>query len=253
MTPALVPRQAERHVLHLPVFEGPLDLLLYLIRKQELDITDIPIAEIAEQYSAYLRAMEELSLEIASEYIVMLATLIHIKSRMILPRLPLEEEDVVEDPRQELVERLLEYERYKKAAGALRRREEESLKTHVRSDRVLERYPFEAGVEATAWDLALAFQEVLSRRKERGVAAVEGEEHRVEDKAQAILFMLREQSPIAFRKIFEKARSLVELLVYFLALLELMRQKKIRAQQGEIFGEILLYSFEQGDMADAAH
>ncbi len=251
MTPVLSTRLAERHVLHLPVFEGPLDLLLYLIRKQELDITDIPIAEIAEQYSLYLRAMEELNLEIASEYIVMLATLIHIKSRMILPRLPLEEEGVVEDPRQELVERLLEHERYKQAAGELRHREEESLKTHARSDRVLERYPFEAGIEATAWDLALAFQEVLSRRKERGVAAVEGEEHRVEDKAQAILFMLREQSPLAFRKIFQKARSLLELLVYFIALLELVRQKKVRVQQGEIFGEILLYSLEQGAMADA--
>ena len=252
MIPSLSPRPAERHVLHLPVFEGPLDLLLYLIRKQELDISDIPIALITEQYTGYLKAMGELNLDVASEYILMVATLIHIKSRMLLPQLPMEEEGVVEDPRKELAERLVEYERYKTAAATLRRREDEHLHTHTRADNVLARYPYEGGVEATTWDLVTAFREILDRRDERAVATIEGEEYHVEDKARAILLMLAERGTLAFREIFKKAQTLIELLVYFLALLDLIREERVRVEQSQPFGEILVYSSDGAATHDTA-
>jgi len=241
--PSLTPLSA--YPLHLPVFEGPLDLLLYLIRKQELDITDIPIARITEQYTAYLAAMEEMNLDVASEYVLMVATLIHIKTKMLLPRLPLDEEIDPEDPRQELVERLLEYERFKGVSDEMRRLEEARMAVHVRADSVLERFGAVEGIEADAFDLARAFEEVIARHT-RGETVLEAEEYSIEEKCAAILMRLDERGGMMnFKEVFEHARSLLEAISIFVALLELLRRRKARAHQGCAFGEILIYSREE--------
>jgi segregation and condensation protein A len=228
--------------LHLPVFEGPLDLLLYLIRKQELEIKDIPIARITEQYTAYLKAMEELNLDVASEYVLLAATLIHIKSKMLLPRLPLDEEGNPEDPRQELVDKLLEYERFKRSADELHALETARERIHTRAENVLERYPGAGdGIEAGLFDLVRAFEDVLARRTgdER---VLEAEEYRVEDKCQAIRLLLAERGTLSFNGLLRACRSILEALTTFVALLELVRRGGVRAHQGSAFGEILIYS-----------
>jgi len=230
--------------VELEIFEGPLDLLLYLIRKNELDIYDIPINLIVQQYTQYLDMMKALNLEVAGEFLVMAATLSHIKSRLLLPK-P-EEQAEEEDPRKELVQRLLEYQRYKEAALALVSRDQAGKEVFVRgfdeegvkklaSEVKVERLDIE---EVDLFQLIDAFQELIKRRELQDIKKVVVERIRVVDKISQILEKLREREVIGFEELFEGIFTRTELIVSFLALLELIRLQVVRAFQPGNFARI---------------
>ena len=184
--------------IQLPVFEGPLDLLLYLIRREKIDIHDIPIAPITRQYMEYLELMRELNLDVAGEFLVMAATLIHIKSKMLVPIEPTEaegDEDAI-DPREELVQRLLEFQRYKEAAGILHQQAQIRAATWTRPETVLPKFD-DAGeemLEAGLYDLIAAFKELLERRKTLIAHEVEDEGPPLEERMDELLAMIRRAS-----------------------------------------------------------
>jgi segregation and condensation protein A len=230
--------------VQLEIFEGPLDLLLFLIRKNEIDIYDIPINIIVDQYQQYLEIMRSLNLEIAGEFLVMAATLSQIKSKMLLPRSEVEEEE--EDPRAELVDRLLEYQRFKEAAGELisraqlgrevfvREFDEESLKGLV-GEVKRERLEFE---EVDLFKLMDAFQALLDSRSLQEIKRVVVERVKVVDRIAAILEKLRENEFLEFTALFSGSRSKAEMVVTFLALLELIRLQVVKAFQAGNFAPI---------------
>jgi len=223
-------------------FEGPLDLLLFLIKKDEIDIYDIPIAKITEQYLEYLEFLELLDLDIAGEFLVMAATLMHIKSKMLLPpeeRPPEEAEE--EDPRAELVRRLIEYKAFKEAAGQLQSLEARQRDLFHRPgdmDAVQIECGGEKFFEASLFDLISAFSVVLANVPKETFLEVIKEHVTVEQKIHDILHMLVEKPCFTIKDLFEKAKSKVEIVVIFLALLELMKTHSILAVQKELFGEI---------------
>lgn len=225
-------------------FSGPLDLLLHLIRKQEIDIHDIPIALVTNQFLAYLRAMEEMSLEITSEFLVMAATLLAIKSRMLLPRKPAstsDEEEAV-DPRQELVLQLLEYQRCKWAATELKSREQMQSLVYTRTPMDLQ--PFHRTepmpVEGVSlWDMVDAYRKLLIRiPKEDRVAEIKGHEVSVEDTMSSILSKLRRWTSATFSQLLGGISSRRELVASFLALLELVKVGAIQCTQASPFDDI---------------
>jgi len=228
----------DNYRVKLEVFEGPLDLLLFLIKKDEIDIYDIPIAHITEQYLEYLNLMEQLDISVAGDFLVMAATLIYIKSKMLLPPEPkLEgEEDLNEDPRAELVERLLEYQKFKAAASMFYSRAEIEAACYTRG--AIETDSSNPEVSATVFDLLRVFREILKRAE----SAVEMEIHRDEmtmaEKLAQINRLLSERFEINVRELFELAHSKRELILTFLAFLELVKETKITLIQRELFGEI---------------
>lgn len=230
-------------------FSGPLDLLLHLIRKHEIDIHDIPIATITDQYIEYLQAMEELSLEVASEFIVMAATLLAIKSRMLLPRPPREDmpEEELLDPREQLVMQLLEYQRCKWAAEQLKERE--LLQSLVYSREPMDLAPFAPNeppkVEGvTMWDLVDAFRKLLLRvPKEERVAEIKGEVLSVDAQIETLIVRLRRFGHATFSQL-TMARTRQEVVVNFLALLELMKSGLIRCTQLLNLGDIEIHWME---------
>lgn len=237
----------------LPVFAGPLDLLLYLIRRQEIDIYDIPIAGIAVQFLDYLALLEELDVEVAADFLVMAATLLEIKSRMLLPRSVLHEEaeeEEAEDPRAELVRKLLEYQQFKSAAGVLQQRANEQQQRFSRTD-VVPHLPFARPEPSLAgnpdsFSLWTALQEVLARVEKAGPTIREVARPKVTIRQQMIhLLKLLEttRDGIGFADtIFYAGRvdipTRVEVIVTFLALLELMRLHRVLVAQDELFGTI---------------
>jgi len=238
--------------VQLDLFEGPLDLLLYLIKKNELDITDIPIADVTEQYLQYIKMMKDLNLDIASEYLVMAATLTQIKSRMLLPT-PEEEEAEEEDPRAELIRQLLEYQKYKEAADTLLSREILGRDTFVRSrqeEAVVE--PEGPGVEASLFDLLDAFRSVMKKATDTGAgeevfSLEEISQYRISlaQRMDEILLLLGKavekypvEQGIPFEDLFEGEMTRAFIVVTFLSLLELIRQKLVRIFQLELFGRI---------------
>jgi len=229
--------------IKLPLFEGPLDLLLHLIKRDEVDIYDIPIAKVAEQYLEYLDVMKDLNLEVAGEFLVMAATLAQIKSRMLLP--PKEGEGEAEDgtdPRAELVARLLEYKKFKEAAEALGGREEFWREVFVRqgrgawedSDEPQDEMLFNFGVI----DLLDAFKRVLVSIPAARFHEVMGEDISITDRINQILERLEGEDSITFESLFEGARTRAQMIVSFLALLELARIRAIKIMQVEEFGTI---------------
>ena len=240
---SILPEDAPR--IRLPEFEGPLDLLLYLIKKNEVDIHDIPIAPITRQYMEYLDLMKELNLDVAGEFMVMAATLIHIKSKMLVPVNPTEaegEEDT-EDPRDELVRRLLEFQRYKEAAGLLHQKREIRAATWIRPDTALPAFD-EAGeemLEAGLYDLIGAFKELLERRKTLLAHEVEHEGKSVEERMEELLDMLREGQSLEFLELFASEETKAGMILTFLALLELIRLKRIKVYQRGLFGPIRIF------------
>jgi segregation and condensation protein A len=226
--------------VQLPVFEGPLDLLLYLIMKEEINIYDIPIAKITDQYVEYLEVMQLLDLEIAGEFIVMAATLMHIKSKMLLPQETMEEEAVEEqDPREELVRKLIEYKRFKEAASDLKEMRLQQSNSFTRTGMVQmpengeERY-----FEASLFDLITAFGKVLKEVPKGQFYQVVKDEYTVSDKIHDILHMLVGSSKVLFSRLFKHARGKGEIVAIFLALLELVKLKEIVVRQQAAFGEI---------------
>jgi segregation and condensation protein A len=227
----------------LEVFEGPLDLLLYLIKKQELDIYDIPIEQITNQYIEYLTLMQMLNLEVAGEFLVMAATLMYIKSRMLLPedQQVRDADDEGEDPRWELIRQLVEYKKFKDAALQLARREEQQANL----------FPRRAGppdvaadaevplAEVSIFHLIDAFHDVLKRASAREeFREIIEEKFTVSDKIEEILYTLRDRMELRFSELFEKATCRAEIVVTFLALLELIRLKRLKVRQEKAFGEI---------------
>ena len=234
--------------LKLEVFEGPLALLMHLIEKSQIDIYDIPIAEITEQYLVYLKQMEEVDLEIASEFLVMAATLLQIKSRMLLPKKKAEDDTVEEDPRDELVARLLEYKRYQEVSRALSDMAEARRLFFGRSPLELPRRqePYPQGM--TTDKLVMAFMAVWeSKQAEEDFVVVRGETVTVQDKMGDILYLLRKcGKTMEFRETLIRARNRDEMIASFLAILELLKLNKIRAEQ-EQGSETIMISLVEGD------
>ncbi len=221
----------------LEAFEGPLDLLLYLIRRQNIDILDIPIAEITKQYVQYIEVMKELQLELAGEYLLMAAMLAEIKSRMLLPR-PVVEEEEEEDPRAELVRRLQEYERYKKAAediGELPRLERDVF---VASAEAPERKVVTQLPDVTLKELLLAFHDVLKRAEMFSNLHMQREPLSVRQRMSEILTRVKAGSFTGFAELFDPEEGRMGVAVTFIALLELLREAVIEVVQSDAYAPL---------------
>ncbi|NLE66343.1 MAG: segregation/condensation protein A [Lentisphaerae bacterium] len=235
--------QQEDYKVRLEVFEGPLDLLLYLIKKDEVDIYDIPMELVTRQYMEYIGLMEMLDLNIAGDFLVMAATLLMIKSRMLLPveeRPVLDDEE--EDPRWDLVRKLLEYKKFKEAAAYLQDREyeQENIFPRGAEDAAVEPVKGVGLDDVSLFDLLAAFNEALKRVKTGEVLEIFAEKCTVADKIADILQRIRASDRISFFSIFSEASSRTEVVCAFLALLELIRLRQIRAIQDGIFHEIFI-------------
>jgi segregation and condensation protein A len=229
------------YTVRLEMFEGPLDLLLHLIQKNELDITNIPIALITEQYLEYLKLMKVLNLDIAGEYLLMASTLLHIKSKMLLPTPPEEVEEEELDPRAELVRRLLEYQKYKEAASELEKRPMRDRDVFIRSNSMGLEEGEEEKVEVSLFELLEAFRRILERAKEEEFHEVILDRLSVEEKVQEILSLLqREKRSMAFHLFFPDQASRKVIIVTLLAILELVKMKLIRIFQMAPFETIRL-------------
>jgi len=225
----------------LDVFEGPLDLLLYLIQKEEVDIYDIPIARITDEYVQYLELMQLLDLNIAGEFLVMAATLMHIKSKMLLPPDQSEEEKVEEDPRAELVRRLIEYKKFKEAASQLSSMESQHKHffSRVGSGVKPEELPKEEEYfEASLFDLITAFTKVLKDIPKDVFYKVVKDEFTVSEKIHDILHMLVDRKSLLFTDLFKAAKNKFEIITIFLSVLELIKIKEIIVVQSAAFAEI---------------
>ena len=227
----------------LEVFEGPLDLLLHLIKKEEVDVYDIPVARITDEYLQYLNLFETMNLDLAGEYLVMAATLTHIKSRMLLPPSEEDTEEPDEDPRADLVHQLIEYQRFREAAVALGERpvlerdvfrREATVPETDQSDGIRLR-------DVTVADLLEAFREVMERALRESFHEVIHEDISVDECVQVIVQRLEVDGPLRFRDLFGGAPSRRRLVATFLALLELVKRQAVRARQEEDGAEILLF------------
>jgi len=227
----------------LEAFQGPLDLLLFLIKRDEVDIYDIPITRITEQYLSYLHLMKELNLEVAGEFLVMAATLIQIKLRMLLPVEKEEEGEAPEDPRADLVKQLLDYQRFKKVSAYFRQKEEEGSAIWFRPEGVVEHFQKDGEilVEATVWNLINAYQKILDQVAKRVPLEIKGEEHTIEDKMSVIRALLINQEVLRLGTLFETVRSKLEAVVLFLSVLEMIRSGEIKVFQSANFGEMIVY------------
>jgi len=245
------PQGDKPYQIELENYAGPLDLLLDLIRKQEIDIYDIPIAQITGQYLEHLhRNMERLDTEVAGEFLLMAATLIHIKSKLLLPPEPTLPGEEPEDPRAELVHQLLEHEKFKNAAQMLHQKQ--TVQSAMWSAPALQSFvgpDGEPGLAVTLYALVRAFQQVLDRAKERPLLAIEGEKVSVAEMMQRLCDRLASgPQPLPLQELFSRLRSREALLATFLALLELVRLQAVLVRQKELFGEIVLYKHKMFDV-----
>jgi len=231
-------RQDMDYRIRLEVFEGPLNLLLHLVKKNELDIFNIPIAQITADYLSYIRLFRKLNLDFAGEFLVIASTLIYWKSRMLLPSVEPVEEEEPEDYQAELAARLIEYQKFKEAAAALKEREAIQRDIYTRLPIIPEEEDYT--VEATLFDLLDAFQRVAFRVEEE-VREIIQEDLRVEDRVKEILELLKNKRFINFETIFSGESSKRLLIVTFLALLELIRLRVVFARQARPFGDIRIY------------
>ncbi len=236
---------------HLEHYEGPLDLLLDLIRKQQVDIRDIPIAAITAQYLAYLEKAREMDIDLGAEFVFMAATLIHIKSRMLLPSDPAlqKEDDASDDPRAELVERLIEHEKFKNAAQMLQQKR--MIEENVWSNPQIKNFvgeDLDPGLDVSLFDLVKAFGEVLERAKTRPVYEIDAEEVTVSEMLAHIRNLLdhtRKDKPLFILQVMEQQRTQRAMICLFLAVLELVKMQAVRIVQKDLFGEIALEKHEQ--------
>jgi segregation and condensation protein A len=223
--------------VNLEIFEGPLDLLLHLIKKNDLDIKDIPIAQITHEYLTYLELMKDLNLEMAGEFLVMASTLMQIKAHMLLPA-PEAIQDEGPDPRAELVNKLLEYQRFKEAASVLTSYNERSKDIYYRRTGPEFDYA-DFLLRANTIDLLAAFKRVLDRAP-REMGQILRDEITVEMRIRQILDVFQTRESMAFEELFSADRRRVDLILTFLALLELIRMKQVVAVQSEAYGPIQL-------------
>ncbi len=240
--------------LHLDKFEGPLELLLYLIKVQEIDIFDIPIVKVTDQYLRFLDMMREEDLDVTGEFLVIAATLIQIKSRMLLPadtEADEEEELEEEDPRLELVTKLIEYRKYRDITGLLQLLEEERENWFTRHARIEVETPEneQEMLEVTLFDLTEAFRNVLRYFTDDLIHTVQGEGASVDEKIEYIEERLVRNGSLGWTELFQDCRNRVELVCAFLAILELCRMGRLRAHQHHAYGEIRLFPSEPDEAA----
>ena len=234
----------EAYPVHLDTFEGPLDLLLHLIKRNEVSIYDIPIVLITRQYLDYLDLMRELNLDVAGEFLVMAATLIHIKSRMLLPRPDPTQEDPEEDPREALIRRLLEHQKYKAAAELLHERETLRSAQWTRPDGPIAEIAGEAPepeIEVDLFSLISAFRAVVERARQRPAVYLPSEQIPIEDRIEQLMAKLSETEACGFEDLFADVQTRAGLIVTFLAMLEMIRLKLIRVFQSGALGPIRVY------------
>jgi segregation and condensation protein A len=242
---------------HLAQYDGPLDLLLDLIRKQQIDIKDIPIATITSQYLEYMDKAREMDIDLGAEFVYMAATLIHIKSKMLLPRDPAlaAEGDNADDPRQELVDRLLEHERFKNAAEMLQQKR--MIEENVWSNPQIKSFVSEdddPGLAITLFDLVKAFGEMLERVKNRPVYEVESADVTVADMIRYLrdqFLQVAPDHPVFIMRVFELQRTRRAMIALFLAVLEMVRMQAVVVTQKDLFGEIALKRHDSFDQVFA--
>jgi segregation and condensation protein A len=237
--------------IQLDVFQGPLDLLLHLIEKNEIDIYNIPIALITDQYLGYIHTIQMLNLEMVGDFLVMAATLMQIKAKMLLPQTNVSEDDnpEEEDPRLELAHKLIEYKKIKEASLSLQALEGQQLKIYTRTSGefadlkvVPDGDPLK---NLSIWDLMDAFKTVLDSLDVKPIAAVPKEEISIRQRMTEIFDLLTQEKKVFFKTVFKNLKTKIALITCFLAVLELMRLHKISAYQDDIFGEITLTLIEE--------
>jgi segregation and condensation protein A len=241
--------------VRLEQYEGPLDLLLDLIRKQQINIYDIPIAQITSQYLEYIQQAMEKDMELGSEFVYMAATLIHIKSKMLLPRDPeLAKMENDEDPRAELVNRLLEHERFKNAAEMLQQKRmiEEAVWSNPQIDQFVSEDD-DPGLAVSLFDLVKTLQGVLERAKNRPIYAIEKDDVSVPDMVGYLKAMFTEKpkEKMSVIELFERQKSRRAMVCLFLAILELVKRQAVSLEQSELFGNIVIHKHEKFDDAFA--
>jgi len=239
--------------VHLEHYDGPLDLLLDLIRKQQINIYDIPIAQITQQYESWMRRAEESNVELSAEFVYVAATLIHIKSKMLLPRDPeLEKLEPTEDPRSELVDRLIEHEQFKQAAEMLQQKRviEEATYSNPQM-KLFEESIEESGVDVSLLDLVKVFATVLERAKAKPVYEIGGEDVTVPDMIQYMkgLFKSKPGEVQSATQLFERQGTRKGMICLFLAILELAKRQVIEFAQSELFGDIGIKAREGWEQA----
>ena len=233
--------------IKLPVFEGPLDLLLHLLEKEELDITSVSLVQVTDQYMSYVHALEEINMDALADFIAIGAKLLLLKSRALLPReAGAPEEGEEEDVGEELTRLLIEYRRFKEAASALREREEQGLHSYPRLSTPPEA-PLSSGLDrVTLRKLSRIFREALQRLPpEEESATIDRQEVNIREKVEEILSALVERGHLSFRRLVATCRSRLEVVVSFLAVLELIKSDRLRAEQSELFGDIRLVALEE--------
>ncbi len=229
----------QTYQVKLEIFEGPLDLLLYLVKKNNFNIYDIPISEITQQYLEYLELMKELNLEIAGEFLVTAATLMEIKSKSLLPKPQEELEEEIEEIRKELTNRLIEYQKYKNVVlSFFRPREEVERNVYYRKSPIFTEDDYY--IEATIFDLLTAFNNVL-KKVPKDYKELVIEEIHIEEKMQQILDYLKDKKYVLFEELLSQENTRKGMIILFLALLELIRLGQVLARQKEFFGEIRIY------------
>ncbi|MBA2301186.1 MAG: segregation/condensation protein A [Acidobacteria bacterium] len=234
----------EAYPVRLANFEGPLDLLLHLIKRHEVSIYDIPIHTITRQYLDYIDLMEEMNLDVAGDFLVMAATLIHIKSRMLLPRPDPAQDDLEEDPREALVRRLLEHQKFKAAAELLHERETLRSAQWTRPDGPIAEIAGEVQepeVDIDLFSLISAFRAVVERSKQRPKLYLPSEQIPIEDRIEQLMARLSETEACGFEDLFADVESRAGMIVTFLAMLEMIRLKLVRVFQAGVVGPIRIY------------
>ncbi len=234
--------------IHLEMFEGPLDLLLFLIKKNDLDIYNIPISKITQEYLAYLDMMKELNLDVAGEFLVLASTLMAIKAKTLLPSQEAEG-DEGPDPRAELVAKLVEYQKFKQAAKFLEARAEEFKDVYYRGAPHFEES--EKSLSISMLDLLSALREVLDRAED-DKKEVLGEEFPIEEKMEKVMFLLEKSPAISWEELFADERKRRGIISCFLALLELTKLQKIFVRQDATFGKIMIYKKQRQEEPQAA-
>lgn len=240
----------EAYEVHLEMFEGPLDLLLYLIKKDDLDVRNVPISQITREYLATLDLMKELNLDVAGDFLVMASTLLQIKAQTLLPSQPAEEEQGP-DPRQELISKLLEYQKFKEAAKFLDARVAEYRDVFYRGAPCFSEA--EKSLDIRIFDLLGVLREVLDRAEDKDRVVV-GEQFPIEAKVRKILSLLERKPYVLLRDVFADERLKMGILTCFMALLELIKTQRVFARQEAPFAEILIYRKESPpELVSPAH
>ena len=244
------PLIVDQYRVRLPIFEGPLDLLLFLIKRDELDIYDIPIAKITQDFLDYVNLLKVLNLHLAGDFMVMAATLMRIKARMLLPASPLDDDDEIDDPRQELVDMLIEYRKFKEAAGELEELEDERIKMFPRIQSMEEVYggpTLEDSLkDVTLFDLLETVKKILAEMPEESLHEIVTLDVTIEEQMGVIESFFGEKDHFSFMDLAKSLKQRILVMLTFLAMLELMRTQKIRVEQDENFGEIIIRKLSNG-------